>query len=82
MAEIQFSREHTQILVQKLQTYFTKELELDIGEFDAEFLLDFFSKELGNYYYNKGLTDAQAVLTEKMDGIADGIYELERPTDD
>ena len=81
MSAIEFSKEEKAILVSKLQRYFTEELKQDIGQFDAEFLLDFFSRELGAYYYNHGLHDAQAALSVKLDDIHDAIYQLEQDTD-
>lgn len=81
MPEIDFSKEEKAILVRKLQAYCTEELKQDVGQFDAEFLLDFISCELGGYYYNRGLYDAQAALTDKLDDIQDSIYQLEQPTD-
>lgn len=80
MALIEFSKEEKEIIVRKIQLYFNEELEQEIGQFDAEFLLDFFSEEVGAYYYNRGLYDAQAVLQGKMEDIADAIYEIEKPT--
>ena len=81
MTEINFSKEEKAILVRKLQHYFTEELKQEIGQFDAEFLLGFISRELGGYYYNRGLYDAQTALSAKLDDIHDAIYQLEQPTD-
>lgn len=81
MANIKFSNEEKTVIVQKLQSYFTEELRQDIGQFDTEFLLDFISEEVGAYFYNRGLYDAQALLASKLDDLSDAIYELERPTE-
>lgn len=54
---------------------------MDLGQFDAEFVLKFFSEEVGAYFYNRGLLDAQAMLASRLEIIQDGIYELEKPTD-
>ena len=54
------------------------ELEVELGQFDADFLLDFISNEMGNHYYNQGLYDAQAVLVDRMDALNDAIYQLEK----
>jgi uncharacterized protein (DUF2164 family) len=80
MSEIEFSREDKKIIVQKIQLYFSENLDQMIEQFDAEFLLDFFSKEIGVYFYNQGLNDAQAVLSSRIDSIIDAIYEIEKPT--
>lgn len=79
MSDIKFSTEQKEVLVQKLKVYFDKELELDVGQFDCEFFLDFISTEIGSFYYNKGLSDAQAIVLGKVDDITDAFYELERP---
>jgi len=81
MAEIEFSREEKAIVVQKIQLYFDRELDQEIGQFDAEFLLDFFARQVGVYFYNQGLHDAQAILSSKLENIADAIYEIEKPTE-
>ena len=80
MAKIEFPDDQKDIIVSKIQRYFNQELEQDIGQFDAEFLLDFFSKEMGSFYYNKGLYDAQTIIASKVDTITDAIYELEQST--
>lgn len=79
MAEIKFSKEEQDILIQKLQSYFSRELAQDIGGFDAQFLLDFIGEEIGSYYYNLGLRDAQMLLAKKLDDISDSISLLEKP---
>ena len=57
------------------------ELKIELGGFDAEFLLDFLSKELGAYYYNQGLRDAQAVFLKRVGELTDQVSELEKPTE-
>ena len=79
MSKIEFSSEQKNVMVQKIQRYFQEELGQEMGQFDAQFLLDFFSEEVGAYYYNQGLHDAQAVLEKQLENIADAIYEIEKP---
>ncbi|MDP5029601.1 MAG: DUF2164 domain-containing protein [Paraglaciecola sp.] len=78
MADIQFSQAQKDALVDKLQRYLHDELDCELGQFDGEFLLDFISKEFGSVYYNQGLYDAQAVLTERLDSLTDVILQLEK----
>jgi len=80
MSQIEFSREEKEIISRKIQLYFSEELEQDIGQFDAEFLLDFFAEEIGPYFYNRGLYDAQAVLESRLENINEAIYDIEKPT--
>ena len=55
MPTIEFSKEEKELLVDKLKVYFEDELNQEIGQFDAEFLIDFISANMGSYYYNRGL---------------------------
>jgi uncharacterized protein (DUF2164 family) len=81
MSEIEFSKEEIEIITRKIQLYFTEELNQDIGQFDAQFLLDFFSQEIGPYFYNRGLYDSQTILESKLEDMSEAIYELEKTTD-
>lgn len=81
MANIEFSRDQKAALVQKLQSYMEKELDVEIGQFDAEFLLDFIGENLGGYFYNQGVYDAQQLMVSKIDLINESMYELEKPVD-
>ncbi len=78
MSKIEFTKEEVESMVQKLQTYFSTELNQDIGQFDAEFLLDFVSREIGAHYYNRGLFDARAIFESKIETIDDEIYAIEK----
>jgi len=80
MADIKFTDEEKAVIVRRIQLYFTEELKQDLGRFDAEFLLEFFAGEVGAYFYNRGLYDAQAILSAKLDDLNDSIGMLEKPT--
>ena len=81
MSKIKFSKEEIEILTKKIQLYFSEELDYEIGQFDAQFLLDFISEEIGPYYYNRGLYDAQSVLENRMESISEAIYDIEKITE-
>ncbi|MFA7554939.1 MAG: DUF2164 domain-containing protein [Spongiibacteraceae bacterium] len=80
MSEIKFSKEETDRLVYKIKAYFDGELDQEIGGFEAEFLLEFFAKEVGPYFYNRGLSDAHTLFLEKTEELSYLIQELEKPT--
>ncbi len=65
-------------LVHKIKQYFDNELDQEIGQFDAEFLLKFFITELGNTAYNQALYDMQDQLKERFELMNDIIYQLEK----
>jgi len=78
---IQFSNDELDVLTKKVQLYFNDELDQQIGQFPARFLIEFFTEEIGPYFYNRGLFDAQAILETRMDSLTEAIQELEKPTE-
>lgn len=80
MAEITFSKEELTAITGRIQLYFREELDQELGQFDVQFLLEFFAEEIGGYFYNRGLYDAQALLNDKLEDISDALYQLEKPT--
>ena len=79
MGDIKFTKDELERMVYKVKAYFNEELDQDIGGFDAEFIIAFFSKELGPHFYNRGLSDAQALFNEKADELSYSVQELEKP---
>ena len=57
------------------------ELEIEVGCFDAEFLLNFFAEQVGCFYYNQVLADALSAIENKVQEISDLVYKLEKDTD-
>ena len=80
MSEIVFTSDERDIICRKIQLYLHEELDQEVRQFDAGFLLDFFAEEIGAYFYNRGLYDAQGILASRMENIAEAIYEIEKPT--
>ena len=78
---IKFSPESKSEIIERIKHYFESELDYEIGGLQAEFLLEFFTREIGPYFYNQGLDDCRTLIAKQMDGITDKIYELEKPVD-
>ena len=78
MKPIEFTREERRAIALKLQAYFRDELDQDLGALPAEMLLDFLGREIGPWFYNRGLYDAQAVVNARAEDIAEAIAGLER----
>ena len=74
MSDIELDPAVKTAAIWKVQKYFLEELQQEIGSFDAEFLLDFFAKNVGAYYYNQGLADALKSFELKMEDINEVIY--------
>lgn len=75
---ITFTPEQRTELIQRVRNYCESELSLDLGRFDVEFLVDFFTKEIGPLYYNQGLFDAVAMLDKRVDEVRESILAMEK----
>lgn len=78
MSKIEFTSQQKQAMSSELQRYLEDELDVEIGQFDADFLFDFIINKFGATFYNKGLADAQSIMERKIIDIADEIYEIEQ----
>ena len=74
-----FSRAMKDELIKQIQTYFSTELSQELGNFEAEFLLDFFSENIGPHYYNQAIRDVQKHLSGYDETLNERIDELEKP---
>jgi|TARA_Y100000294_G_scaffold26377_1_gene22309 uncharacterized protein (DUF2164 family) len=77
---IKISKNNKEKITQKLQEWFRENLDREIGNLDAEFLLDFFTEYIGGFYYNQALADVHSLIYEKTESLADSIYDLTKPT--
>ena len=79
MAEVAFSKAERAYLAETIKRYFADELDQEIGGLQAEQVLDFLTVTLGPVFYNRGLVDAEAALSKKMDDFSEVIRALEMP---
>lgn len=80
MSDIKFSKEEKQAIVPQIQLYFREELGQEIGQFDAEFLLDFFAEKIGPFFYNRAIYEAMSHLNTQFEQLSDSLYQLEKST--
>ena len=78
MSDITFSKHKKEELVKSLQDYFEDELGYELGQFDADFLLDFISENIGKHFYNQGLYDAQNIINQRVELISEEVLSLEK----
>jgi uncharacterized protein (DUF2164 family) len=81
MPDLKLDKDTRARLNQQIRQYLSDELDFDIGNMEADFLIDFLTKSLGASFYNLGLKDAQALIARKMDDINDELYGMEKPDD-
>ncbi|ASP33426.1 DUF2164 domain-containing protein [Labrenzia sp. VG12] len=82
MTELKLEKDVRTRLAQQIKRYLDEDLDIDIGNMDAELLMDFLTPTLGAHFYNLGLKDAQALFARKADDINDELYALERRIDE
>ncbi|USD39052.1 MULTISPECIES: DUF2164 domain-containing protein [Ferrimonas] len=79
MKPLSLSSEERAPVLAQLQDYLTDELDLELGQFEAEFLLDLMIKALGARFYNQGLEDARVAILARMELATEVVYEMEQP---
>lgn len=72
------SQPQLQQLAPALQQYLSSKLQVEVGAFDAQFLLDFVAAQIGRQIYNQALEDAQQALSQRMESLQAAIWELEK----
>jgi len=78
MSKIVLDKPSLDLLESRLKKYFEDELDYELGQFEAQFLLDFIGKEMGSYFYNQGVRDAQAMFSSRVDDLLLAFDELEK----
>ncbi|MTH95738.1 DUF2164 domain-containing protein [Roseibium sp. RKSG952] len=79
MSDLQLDRKQRQALAQELRRFLEDELDTEIGNMDAERLVDFLTESFAPEFYNLGVRDAHALLTSRVEDMADAFYGLEKP---
>lgn len=60
-------------LVTKITDYVSDEFQVELGQFEAEFFVDFIIKELAPIVYNQALYDSEVILKDKIEDILLGL---------
>jgi len=81
MPDLKLDTDTRSRLNDQIRRYLRDELDTEIGNMDADFLIDFLSGTLGASFYNLGLKDAQALVARKIDDLNDEFYGMERQED-
>lgn len=64
-------------MIASIGRYFEQELEEEIGDLGAGFLLDYFLKEIAPTVYNRAVADAQAWMLGRVEDLEGSLYEPE-----
>ena len=63
---ITLSDDATKQAIASIKRYVLEELDQDIGDLKAGFVLEYFLKEIGPSIYNAAIADAQAYLRDRV----------------
>jgi uncharacterized protein (DUF2164 family) len=77
---VELRKEQKDYIIEEIKKFVTEEIGHEIGMFEALDLFEFFTEKIGAIYYNRGLHDAQAVLSKRLDSINEAISDIEKPT--
>jgi len=72
------TREELQEAASRLRAYLRDDMEVEVGQLPAEMLIEFIERDIGRLFYNRGLRDAEIVVRQKVEDVADALYGLER----
>ncbi len=72
------TKDEMQEAAARLQAYLRDEMEVEVGRLPAEMLVEFIGQDIGRLFYNRGLRDAETVVRQKVEEVADALYGLER----
>ena len=72
---IELTKEEIADVIPSLRRYFKEELELEISEMRAKFLLNYFLKEVAPFAYNKGVKDAESYFRGRVEDLSGTRFE-------
>lgn len=56
-------------VVNQLQNYFKKNTEFELSQVETLHFIDFLNEHIGKYYYNQGIVDAEAFMSDKISDL-------------
>ena len=72
---IELTKEEIADVIPSLRRYFKEELELEISEMRAKFLLNYFLKEIAPFAYNQGVKDAESYFRGRVEDLSGTCFE-------
>ena len=72
---VELGKEESKEVIASLQRYCRENLDLELGEMRARFLLDYILMEIAPLAYNQGVKDAEEFLRIKMEDLSGTCFE-------
>lgn len=74
---IKLTKETEKAMTTSIKAYFRENLDEELGDMKAGFVLDFFLKELAPSVYNQAVSDAQSTLQNAVSDLSGSCFEAE-----
>ncbi|WP_372714363.1 DUF2164 domain-containing protein [Ilyobacter sp.] len=58
-------------MIREIQRFFMEERDEEIGNLASIILIDFISKNLGKFYYNRGVQDSYKFMSDKLTELSE-----------
>ena len=75
---LQLDKEEEEALLDELREYMSDELDMDLGNLPAKFLLDFMVSLIGPKIYDQAIEDAEPWLYDLFTGILEDLSALKK----
>lgn len=72
---VSLTKEQKSEIVLSIQRFIASELNQDLSEIEAGFLLDYFLQEIAPFAYNQGVEDAQKYLARIVEDLPGTCFE-------
>ena len=74
---IKLPKDHEAVAITSLIRYFDEELEQELSEIQAKFLLQFFLAEIGPSIFNQAIEEAKGTMERSVSELSGTCYEQE-----
>ena len=72
--DVEIPVELKKALIRDISEFFDEEFELELSEFKAELILDYFLSRLSPVVYNGAIDDARAFLAERLEDMEATLF--------
>ncbi len=72
---IELTKQEIADILPSLQRFFSEELEQDLNEMRAKFVLNYFMQEIAPFAYNKGVSDSETYLRGRVEDLTGTCFE-------
>ncbi|HSX72291.1 MAG TPA: DUF2164 domain-containing protein [Pseudomonas sp.] len=78
VAQLELDAARQQAALQVLKNFLEERFELELGSFEVQEVLDLISRDIAPHYYNKAISDVQAVLSDRFASLESDLWALEK----